>query len=184
MTASIDAAVERVLPILDSSLQVSRPHKRRHSLGVYEVVSGDERYILKVNMGYNKIFGRKELSCLGRIKGVPRTPQLIDFYDDGDVLCILKSMAPGSNLEEYMAQGGIIRPSFYPSALEVVDEIHARGVYYLDLHKPENVVVGREGVWLFDFDCVKSHPIDLSSEKIEREKSRDINYLKKYLKIN
>jgi len=41
---------------------------------------------------------------------------------------------------------------FFPALRDLLDQIHARGLAYVDLHKMENVLVGPDGLpWLIDF---------------------------------
>tara|TARA_Y100000310_G_C20620848_1_gene783200 strand:- start:710 stop:1261 length:552 start_codon:yes stop_codon:yes gene_type:complete len=176
----IDNVVDKLLPILDSSLAVSRTYKRHLTWGSYEVSSDRERYVLRVYLAPDKHYGHNELESLFRVRDVQRTPRLIDFYEDKNRLLILKTVAPGLDLQEYLDMGGRIKPSFYASAFEVVREIHARGVFDLDIHKQNNLVVGNDGIWLFDFDNVKFHEIGSSTEKAEWDKYRDVRHLKRH----
>ena len=67
-----------------------------------------------------------------------------------------------------LAKHEIVVSEFFPTLQRTLDEMHRRGIAYVDLHKRENIIVGEEGLpYLIDFQIhFQAGPSDPVSRKI------------------
>lgn len=92
---------------------------------------------------------RRLLACLAGLPGIPRLlPKVTDL--DGRPLphAVAREYIPGCPLRA----GLVLDPAFFSSLRQTLLEMHRRGIAYVDLHKRENIIVGRDGrPYLVDF---------------------------------
>lgn len=87
---------------------------------------------------------RREQGFLQRLAGVNGIPA-----ESGDVVVegqrLLNAVAHEYIPGHPLARGESVAPGFYESLHDMLAQLHQRGVAYVDLHKPENIIVGRDG---------------------------------------
>jgi hypothetical protein len=121
--------------------------------GLYEGPAG--RAVLKIGR-VQRLFGlpfrwcgrylcRREVAHYRRLAGVPGVPGLVGRWRDTG---FLHEFIPGGPLERYQLVGD----DFFPRLRELLGEVHARHLAYVDLQKRENIIVGDDGKpYLIDF---------------------------------
>lgn len=101
---------------------------------------------LLVPLGWvGRILAARERAAFRRLAGLPGVPRLLaDFGPTG----LIREFVEGSTLAEAERVGD----DFHPRLRALIDAIHSRGMAYVDLEKPGNVLVGSDGLpYLFDF---------------------------------
>jgi hypothetical protein len=98
-----------------------------------------------------KLLARREAAALRRLCDLPNIPRCL-----GDVF-VAGARQPNAVAHDYIPGRPLRRkewPSddFFPELAEALQEIHRRGMAYVDLHKRENILVGDDGQpYLIDF---------------------------------
>ncbi len=129
--------------------------------GLYE--AGERRVVLKAGrrepfLGIplawaGRLLARHEADQLRRLADIEGIPALIGVWG-GDVL--IREYVPGHEL----AKGERVDDQFFPRLAAMLDAIHRRGMAYVDLEKPQNVLVGDDGrPHLIDFQISWPWPI-------------------------
>jgi len=121
--------------------------------GLY--VRGEERAVIKLGRS-TSFFGlplgwagrwlvRRELELYRRVDDIPGVPRCLGSHGE---------YAFGHAYVEGhpMRRSEIVPEPFFPQLERLVEEIHRREIAYVDLSKPENILVGDDGrPWLIDF---------------------------------
>jgi len=98
-----------------------------------------------------RLLVRHETEALRRLAGVDGVPRLIEQPRRGRgdaALALVREFVEG----EVLRKGRAVPDDFFARLAVVLDAIHERDMAYVDLEKPENVLVGEDGrPWLFDF---------------------------------
>jgi hypothetical protein len=112
-----------------------------------------------------RILARREAWFLRHLADVSNVPKLLGpVVVDGVVQrnAVARRFIPGAPL----GVGRTVDDLFFPRLAELVHQMHAHGMAYVDLHKHENVLVGPEGApYLIDFqvcfavDVAKFRPL-------------------------
>ncbi len=125
-------------------------------------VGADDRVVLKIGR-IASVLGFP-LSWIGRIHSWHESAVFRDV-DDIDIVPrftgrygkhgVTHAFIEGHQLE----RGEHVPDDFFAKLEEGLEEIHRRGMAYVDLEKPENVLVGSDGKpWLFDFQISYRYP--------------------------
>lgn len=87
----------------------------------------------------------RERRAYARLQGVPGIPDLLgDVGDTGFV----HAYVDGSPLSSRLPLGD----DFFPKLITLFDIVHARGIAYVDTNKPQNILLGDDGLpYLIDF---------------------------------
>jgi RIO-like serine/threonine protein kinase len=105
-----------------------------------------------------RLMARYEETLLKRcqdLQGVPRA------YEVNDPVAIAHDFIDGEPLHRDMEVGD----RFFPEFLQLIRDIHSRGIAYVDLEKPENILVGSDGrPYLIDFQTAFYVPPKLLGE--------------------
>lgn len=112
-----------------------------------------------VPMGWlGRRLATNERTILQRLDDVPNVPRWSgDVRVGGRVLrnAVAHEFVPGRPLGREMRMGEV----FFAELREVLDEMHRRGMAYVDLHKRENILVGDDGrPHLIDFQISFATP--------------------------
>jgi hypothetical protein len=131
-------------------------------------VNGPRRVVCKFNrqqpiLGLparwlGRCLARRETAMLERLADVPNVPasigpvrahgQTLDYVSGHDYV-------PGHPL----GLGEKVSAKFFPELRAVIEEMHRRGLAYVDLHKRENILVGKDGrPYLIDFQISLALP--------------------------
>lgn len=79
------------------------------------------------------------------VDGLEGVPRFVDTHGDGG---FLHEFAPGHDLRRHEW----VDDEFFERLTRLIDQIHARGIAYVDLNKRENILVGDDGrPYLIDF---------------------------------
>lgn len=116
---------------------------------------GDERIILKINrtaplLGIplsfvGRFLASREAAVLAALDDVDGVPKLLERFGPTGVA---REFIDGEPLRKGMRVGD----EFHAQLRALIDEMHTRGMAYVDLEKCENVLVGDDGKpYLFDF---------------------------------
>jgi len=91
---------------------------------------------------------RHALTCLGDLPGIP--PVCGPIYANGNRLT---NAVGHAYIEGHpLARNEKVAPDFFASLRHTLDEMHRRGIAYVDLHKRENIIVAEDGrPFLVDF---------------------------------
>ncbi len=117
--------------------------------------AGDARVILKLNrqapmLGLplswiGRILAAREARVFDTVQGVEGVPRFLGRFGATGVL---HAFVPG----HAMKKGERVPDDFHACLRSIIDQMHARGVAYVDLEKCENVIVGEDGrPYLVDF---------------------------------
>ncbi len=79
-----------------------------------------------------------EVRALRELGGLGFVPSLLARPEPGT---LVRSFAPGRAL----ARGVPLDDAFFPALRDALERLHARGWAYVDLEKPQNVIVGEDG---------------------------------------
>lgn len=107
-----------------------------------------------------RAMARREARMMRRLADVPYVPRLAGTVRDdrGTPLpyAVARWFIPGHPL----TKGEAVDNRFFPTFRDVLDQIHRRGMAYVDLHKRENVIVGdADGApYLVDFQISLALP--------------------------
>jgi hypothetical protein len=101
---------------------------------------------LLIPLGWvGRILAAREGACLARLADLPGIPNLIDRWGPSGVV---RDYIPGHPLH----RGEQVPDDFHANLRALIDDLHGRGMAYVDLEKCENVLVGDDGrPHLFDF---------------------------------
>lgn len=108
--------------------------------------------VLGFPMGWlGRLLARREMAALHRLADLPGIPA-----PAGPVLVngIAQDNAAAHDFIDGhpLGRNERVEDQFFPRLLQLLEQIHARGMAYVDLHKRENVVVGSDGLpYLIDF---------------------------------
>lgn len=92
-----------------------------------------------------RILSAKEVAALTRLDGVPGVPRLIGRWGKTG---LIREYVDGCTLADAQKIGD----EFHPRLRTLIEELHRRGMAFVDLEKRENVLVGEDGnPYLFDF---------------------------------
>lgn len=117
-----------------------------------------EQSILGLPAGWTgRVLGNRERTALQRLAGIPGIPRVLgSIRVNGQPRpnAVAREFIPGKVLS-----GQHVSAPFLARLRLLLSEIHARDVAYVDLHKPENVLIGDDGLpYLFDFQISYSLP--------------------------
>lgn len=115
--------------------------------GFYEDASG-RRVVLKIGRTA-ALFGlpmrwmgrflcRREMRFYRRLQDLPNVPRLVGVVGDTG---FVHDYVPGHPL----AAGREVPSGFFDQCRELLDELHRRGIAYVDTNKPENILLGDDG---------------------------------------
>ncbi len=129
-------------------------------------------YVLKVSR-FRHIFGflfeplagwisRREFRMYSKTAGIPGIPPLHGMVGDNGYI---HEYIAGRNLRQHQYEVGkyTLSDTFFDQLLEIVRQVHARGVAHNDMAKKGNIIVGEDGnPYLLDFHvsvCVVPEPL-------------------------
>ncbi|KAI5190486.1 hypothetical protein NECID01_0992 [Nematocida sp. AWRm77] len=96
---------------------------------------------------------QKEIEGLKRLGRVPGVVHLKEWREDLQMFYIIMNFLEGVSLESFPLAGDVLGVLHVSRALlGILQEVHSKGVYHLDL-KPANILVCAEGPCLLDFGC-------------------------------
>jgi hypothetical protein len=102
-----------------------------------------------------RAMARHEAGMMRRLGDVPHVPKLAGpvTVDGGDGTPLPYAVARWYIPGHPLAKGERVDDRFFPAFRTLLDEIHRRGMAYVDLHKRENVIVGDAdgAAYLVDF---------------------------------
>jgi hypothetical protein len=99
-----------------------------------------------------RILAARERSALQRLQGLAGIPKLIAPWSGTG---LIREYIEGQTL----ADAPLVGDDYHPQLSALIDGIHARDMAYVDLEKPGNVLVGRDGrPYLFDFQIAWHWP--------------------------
>jgi len=113
------------------------------------------KVLLKINR--TAWFGFVPLRWVGRVLAAKEAAAFHRLSDVAGIPRMICRFGPTGLVREYidghpLAKGEAVGDDFHRLLLETVDEIHSRGMAYVDLEKCENVLVSDDGrPYLFDF---------------------------------
>ncbi len=104
-----------------------------------------------------RFLGNRERTALQRLAGIQGIPRVLGpVHVNGQ--CHLNAVAREFIPGKVLSRQHVSRP-FLARLRTLLSEIHAHDVAYVDLHKPENVLIGDDGLpYLFDFQISYSLP--------------------------
>jgi len=92
-----------------------------------------------------RMWASYEVAMLRELADLPGVPRLRGMPEPG---AVARDYIRGIPLERHMRVGD----DFFPQLLHLLRRIHERGIAYVDLEKPENILVGEDGrPYLIDF---------------------------------
>jgi hypothetical protein len=101
---------------------------------------------------YGWLAAAYESAALRSVQGVPGVPAL---RGKPSRTAVARDFIGGRPLDRHMK----VSDEFFPLLMELLAGIHARGVAYVDLEKPENILVGDDGrPYLIDFQVAFNVP--------------------------
>jgi tRNA A-37 threonylcarbamoyl transferase component Bud32 len=98
---------------------------------------------------------------------------------EGEIVGLRKTFTPGISVSDYKQDISADVSAFFPKALELVDQLHQRGICRLVL-TPENLLLHDSQASLFDFDEVLLEE-NIPATIAKKCKELDFNQLKRYL---
>lgn len=130
--------------------------------------SDREKVILKVGrrasllllpMGWiGRILAAREQAAMHRLAGIEGIPRFIGRWEKTGIVRVFLEGEP-------LKRGMAVPDDFFPRLAALVEAIHQRGMAYVDLEKPENVLLGSDGrPYLFDFQISWLLPRRLGGE--------------------
>ncbi|MFO0815687.1 MAG: hypothetical protein U0796_20915 [Gemmatales bacterium] len=105
-----------------------------------------------IPMGWlGRWLARHEAALLANLQELPNIPRLLgNVMVDGKVA--RHAVARGYILGHPMRSKEILPESFFQKLHDILDDVHACNIAYMDLHKRENIIVGDDGEpYLIDF---------------------------------
>lgn len=130
--------------------------------------NGDERIVCKFNRCHPILglpvrwlgsrLARREARSLEVLADLPQVPRLVGPVTvDGRPWpnAVAHRYVPGHPLGRLE----VVREGFFDDLTALIEQMHRRGVVYVDLHKRENILVGEDGrPHLIDFQICYLHP--------------------------
>jgi predicted Ser/Thr protein kinase len=170
-----------IISRIDPALEFVRPYGFPSIwMGTCKVLRGDQLLIVKYfdcpDGSENDCF-EGERKALELLKGVERVSRLVETYNVSEYVALAKTYVDGMGLDEFVGD----KRHLVASGVEVVTQVHARGVCNLDIRKEDNLLVKEGLIWLFDFDTVSLREDFESDRLFERRKQRDAKDLAKVL---
>ena len=99
-----------------------------------------------------RMMAAHEAAVLRRVQDVPGVPRLIGRYG---ATGIVRGFVPGTPL----TRRSQVDEEFFRRLTELLEELHRRGIAYVDLEKPENILLGEDGrPYLIDFQVAFNVP--------------------------
>jgi hypothetical protein len=99
-----------------------------------------------------RMMAAHEAAVLRRVQDVPGVPRLRERYGS---TAIVRDYVPGTPL----ARDSQVDGEFFGRLMAMLEELHRRGIAYVDLEKPENILIGEDGrPYLIDFQVAYSVP--------------------------
>ena len=141
---------------LDGRLfRLERTFQHRFATAVGLYACGEERVVCKVHRraslfglpleGAGRLMAAYETAVLAKLQGIPGVPTL---RRSPLPAAVVREFVPGEPLHTSTRVGD----QFFPELLALLRRIHERGLAYVDMEKPENILVGEDGrPYLFDF---------------------------------
>jgi len=97
--------------------------------------------------GLGRLAASHECAVLGQLSDIEGVPALRGSPAPG---VVARDFIPGKPLE----RGCRVDGEFFPRLLDLLAQVHSRGVAYVDLEKPQNILVGEDGrPYLIDFQA-------------------------------
>lgn len=130
--------------------------------------------ILKEYPKENREYAQKEYNILSKIKY--KTPEVYEFFEDENYLCIVREYIPGKTLRELIEEKSQIPPNILLficyEILRFLDFIHSKGEFNGDI-TPSNILIGFDGtVRILDF--AKSEEL-ITPEYYDKNEKKDIS---------
>ncbi len=128
--------------------------------GLYEGPCGKKLYKVGREVSFfgfpmrwvGRILSRRELAMYAVCDGIRGVPTDFEVVTDTG---FARPFIEGHPLE----RGERVGDEFFPQLQELLAEIHARELAFVDLQKEENVLVDEDGApWLFDFQAAWHYP--------------------------
>lgn len=130
---------------------------------LYSAASGS-RYVLKIS-GFGFILGfllvpfailmsRREYRIYSMVADLPQVPELGQRFG---IRGYLHKFIEGKTLHELEREGKKELPDdFFDTLKETIDELHRRRIFYMDLNKQGNIILGNDGLpYLIDYQvCI------------------------------
>lgn len=99
-----------------------------------------------------------ERYLLERLSDLPVVPRLLPAVSAEDGTPLPHAIGRGYIAGQPLNRGVSLRPDFFTQLRHALTEMHRRGIAYVDLHKRENIIVGRNGQpYLVDFQISWDH---------------------------
>jgi len=135
-------------------------HNAISAVGLYEA-DGD-RVVLKCYRSVpfcclpmqwaGRMMAAYEAAVLRRVHDVPGVPRLRGRYGRTG---LVRDYVPGEPLTRHSR----VDEMFFPRLFALLAELHRRGIAYVDLEKPENILIGEDGrPYLIDFQVAFNVP--------------------------
>lgn len=146
-------------------------HDSWAATAVYAPLAGGPRIVCKFNRRQSILglpagwigrwLARRESAFLRRLEPlhqVPRCLGTVTAHGQPQRNACARTFIEGHPLGRYET----VNDEFFPSLHRLLDEMHARGIAYVDLHKRENILVGDDGQpYLIDFQVCAATPESL-----------------------
>jgi hypothetical protein len=135
--------------------QLERAFKHAFATAVGLYRRGDDRVVCKFHrqaaffgfplLWQGRMWASYEVAMLRELRDLPGVPR---FRGMPEPAAVARDYVPGTPLERRMRVGD----DFFPQLLHLLRRIHERGIAYVDLEKPENILLGEDGrPYLIDF---------------------------------
>jgi hypothetical protein len=112
-----------------------------------------ERYLIFPLGWAGRFMCRREMSFYRQLSGVEGIPALLGQADEST---LVHQWVDGADL---LDRRGNVPDDFFDRLEKLTAELHARGVAYVDMNKPDNVIVGDDGrPYLVDFQISFRRP--------------------------
>ncbi|MAF99036.1 MAG: hypothetical protein CMH61_00335 [Nanoarchaeota archaeon] len=141
-----------VLAQLDPKLHFEEQYSPNPVVSVYQVTLDSIPFIVKCAFPNERRYVDTEIEALHHLDGLPLTPDLKEVYEK-EIMGLRKTYMPGVTLGNYISDFGGDISKFKEQGRELVEQVHACGVYRLVLNF-QNVLVNDSTILLFDFDEV------------------------------
>lgn len=160
---------------------------------LYRSQNSDDRYVLKLS-DFRFIFGKllrplamlmswREYSIYTKVAHIPGVPELGPRYGSRGYF---HRFVDGLTLFEVKNKNLSVPDNFFEQLREIIDSVHQQSIFYVDLNKLGNIILGSDGkAYLIDYQiCIpfpdKGLAKSLSKDIFETLKREDLYHLYKH----